>query len=91
MNLTINGESVAGFSGLIKNQLVQLLAWKKKGTANPEWIDDDIKVYRFILDSADPEKFADEYLTRAQELREERNAVSVRKMEVAKLLGWEIK
>lgn len=76
---------------LIKDQLRLLHHFRDDGRKPSKHLLDDIKVYEFILASQDPEVFAENYLREMNRLRDERQTFRIKKMEVAKNLGWEIK
>lgn len=78
-------------AALIADQLELLYVYKKDGRKPSQHLLEDIAVYEFILKSQDPDVYAEKYLTKINELRDERKTFRVNKMEVAKALGWEIK
>ncbi|MGZ3773003.1 MAG: hypothetical protein ACXVCY_04455 [Pseudobdellovibrionaceae bacterium] len=79
-----------GKASIIKDQLNLLNHYKNDGRVPSQHLLDDIAVYEFILKQDDPEKYANDYLAEAHRLRTLRNSNSIKKMDVAKSLGWEI-
>lgn len=77
-------------SALISDQLRLLMKFRDDGRVPSQHLLDDIKVYEFILKSDDPDVYANMYLAGADELRKISNSLSIKKMDVAKKLGWKI-
>jgi hypothetical protein len=77
-------------AALIADQLRLLNVFKNDGRIPSQHLLDDIRVYEFILKSQDPDVYAENYLTKIEFFRTERQTLSVSKMEVAMALGWDI-
>lgn len=78
-------------AALIADQLELLYVYKNDGRKPSQHLLEDIAVYEFILKSQDPDIYAEKYLVKINELRDERKSFKVNKIEVAKALGWDIK
>lgn len=77
-------------SSLIADQLKLLTKFRDDGRVPSKHLLYDIKVYEFILKSDDPDVYANMYLAGADELRRISNSLSIRKMDIAKKLGWKV-
>lgn len=96
MKITIDdpwlGEREVGDKAdLIRDQLRLLNKFKNDGRKPTRHLLEDIAVYEFILNSDDPNKFAESYLTEMNRLRDELRSFGVTKMTVAKNLKWDVK
>lgn len=79
-----------GRAALIRDQLNLLNKFKNDGRKPSKELLDDISVYEFILNSQDPDVFAEAYFQEKNRLSGERKTFLISKAEVAKNLGWQI-
>ncbi len=78
----------SGYLPLIKDQLRLLVHYRDDGRIPSEELLSDIKVYEYIIQHPQAETKASEYMKMASDMREEQKTISIRKIEVAKRLGW---
>ena len=95
MKITINGPGgkrtfEATYLNVIKDQHKALCRYRDDGRKPTQDLLDDIAVYEFILKSDNPEKFAESYMIAAETERQRKKTLSIRKLDIAKKLGWEI-
>lgn len=75
---------------LIRDQHKLLCAYRDDGRVPSEQLLEDIRIYEYILKAPNAKELASQYMKKADQLREERKTLYVRKIVVARLLGWEV-
>lgn len=77
------------YLSLIEDQLKLLCKYRDDGRKPSKHLLQDIAVYEFIINSDDPEKYAESYMIEMDRLRSERG-FGVEKIQAARNLGWTI-
>lgn len=78
---------------LIKDQLQELrrLRRARPPDADNSYINQDIRIYEYILSRSDVVIAAHLYLDTISTMREQKGITGVKKIEVMKFLGWDVK
>ena len=75
---------------MVKDQLKLLMHYRRDGRKPSALLLEDIKVYKYIIKHDAPDWAAEQYMSMAQQMRDELKTISLRKMDVARRLGWRI-
>lgn len=81
-------EIAPGSLPLIQDQLKLLYHYRDDGRVPSDHLLEDIKVYEYIVEHPQAEVMAEKYLSQMHIMRTEKQSYNVKKMSVAKSLGW---
>lgn len=79
------------YTALIRDQHALLCGYRDDGRKPSQHLLDDIAVYEYILAQADTELAADAYMQKKRQIAEATGSeFGIKKMDVARALGWKV-